>query len=405
MTPGLATCLVIGVLPSSLVNFRGPLLKAMRAKGHVVFAAANGRDPDTEAKLKDMGVAYFPIRIARAGMNPLVDFMAFFDLHRLIRRVRPNIVLAYTIKPVIYGGLAAWMCGVCDVYSLVTGLGYAFMDPATRRQRWVGRVARILYRASLRHSRRVFFQNPDDARAFVEMKLVDDSQAVLVNGSGVDLDLFSEAKISRNPVGQGHLPLRFLLVARLLKDKGIVEYVEAARAIRQEYPQTEFHLIGPFDSNPAALTPSLVESWKHEGRIQFHGEQADVRPGLRQCDVYVLPSYREGTPRTVLEAMAMGRAIITTDAPGCRETVLTKKEGERTKPRMDASGRESGKLKVGSNGILIPVRDAEALADAMEFFIQHPDEIIRMGAESRRYAEERYDVHKVNSAMLEAMEL
>ena len=395
MTSGPAICLIIGALPSSLVNFRGPLLRAMRAKGHSVLAAANGRDAGTEAALREMGVAYCPVRMARAGMNPLVDAATLADLVRLVRRVNPDLVLNYTIKPVVYGGMASRICGVKSIYSLVTGLGYAFMETASLRQQWAGRLARLLYRASLRHSRRVFFQNPDDARAFIDLKLVDARQTVQVDGSGVDLEKFSAVAPRRTQTVRDDPAIRFLLIARLLKDKGIMEYVEAARRARQTRPRSEYHLLGPFDPNPAALTPAAVESWETEGWIHFHGEQGDVRPFLAQCDVYVLPSYREGTPRTVLEAMAMGRAIITTDAPGCRETV---REGEGGWIRQ-------GPLKIGTNGILVPTRDANALAEAMEYFIQRPNEIARMGAESRRYAQERYDVHKVNAAMLEAMGL
>lgn len=390
-----AIWLVIGGLPSRLVNFRGPLLRAMREKGYEVVAAASGRDADTEAKLREMGVAYHPFRMARAGMNPLDDLTTLVDLVRLIRRVKPDTVLNYTIKPVVYGGLAARMCGVKAIYSLVSGLGYAFMPGQSPKARLAGWVARRLYRLSLKHSRRVFFQNSDDARAFVDMKLVAARQVVLVDGSGVDFDRFPAASAPRIPGDPADGGIRFLLIARLLKDKGICEYADAARKLRPQYPQAEFHLAGPFDPNPAALTSGQVESWKSENLIRFHGEQGDVRPFLGQCHVYVLPSYREGIPRTVLEAMATGRAIITTDAPGCRETV-----------RKPIGGQwiQVGKLKIGANGILVPPRDGVALAEALEYSIRHPGTVVQMGAESRRYAEERFDARKVAAEMLEAMQ-
>jgi glycosyltransferase involved in cell wall biosynthesis len=417
MTREHISCLLIGALPGSLVNFRGPLIRALLAKGLKVYATANGPDAETESQLRALGVEYCPIQIARAGMNPLADVITLIDLIRLMQRVKPDVVLSYTIKPVIYGGLAARICGVASIYSLVTGLGYAFMDAATARQQMAKRLAKFLYHLSLRYSRRVFFQNPDDCLAFIEMGLITQDRAVVVNGSGVDLELFPFmetaltvcADATRDGVastGNGvNRFVRFLLIARLLRDKGLGEYAAAAKIVKQKHPCAEFHLIGYFEPNPADVKPEEVQEWQEDGLIRFHGEQSDVRPFLRDCDVYVLPSYREGTPRTVLEAMATGRAIITTDAPGCRETVCFKDEGEGNEPLAKTNGRIPGKLKMGKNGILTPVKDAEALAEAMEFFLKHPEQIAIMGRESRHYAEERYDVHKVNAVIMQEMGL
>jgi glycosyltransferase involved in cell wall biosynthesis len=203
-------------------------------------------------------------------------------------------------------------------------------------------------------------------------------------------------------VSGGISGIRFLLIARLLADKGIVEYVEAARMMKRKYHNAEFHLIGDFDSNPTGLKPGEIKKWEDEGLLRFHGYQKDVRDFLGSCHVYVLPSYREGTPRTVLEAMAMGRPIITTDAPGCKETIRFRE------PALGLSGSTRAGiagLAIGTNGILVPVRDAKALAAAMEYFMKEPERIYVMGKESRRYAEERYDVHKVNAYMLKEMGL
>ncbi|MBN2021475.1 MAG: glycosyltransferase family 4 protein [Pirellulales bacterium] len=400
------SCLIVGALAPSLVNFRGPLIQALRARGLTVYAAANGRDAGVEAQLASWGVQYFPIHVARAGMNPLADALTLFDLFRIMRRVRPDMVLAYTIKPVVYAALAARLAGVRSVYSLITGLGYTFMDGTSPRQRLAGRLARLLYGVSLSRSRRVFFQNPDDAATFVDAGLVASDRVVAVNGSGVDLDHFPFVGLDHASGSQGggetrrktNSPVRFLLIARLLRDKGIREYVAAARIVKCRYPWAEFHLIGPFDSNPAGLQPDEVRQWQNEGTIRYHGPQSDVRPFLRDCHVYVLPSYREGTPRTVLEAMATGRAVITTDAPGCRETV------RHEAPWLaDEERRESDRLKIGENGILVPVKDADALAAAMEYCIENPEQIALMGRAGRRYAEERYDVRQVNAVMLREM--
>jgi glycosyltransferase involved in cell wall biosynthesis len=301
-------------------------------------------------------------------------------------------------------------------------LGYTFMDAKSARHRLTGWLARSLYRLSLRHSHRVFFQNPDDRDAFLEMKLVSPGQSVVVNGSGVDLAFFpfrdspdimnsappggiAAARNGADPATRGPgKAVRFLLIARLLRDKGIGEYVAAARWLKRSYPHAEFHLIGAFDPNPAGLKPEEVRAWEDEGLIQFHGWQADVRPFIRECHVYVLPSYREGTPRTVLEAMATGRAVITTDAPGCRETVLSMDMGAVRQMTKGGEPQPSG-MKIGRTGVLVPVKNVTALAAAMEFFVQAPDQVVTMGREGRRYAEARYDVRKVNAVMMNEMGL
>jgi|FLYL01.1.fsa_nt_gi glycosyltransferase involved in cell wall biosynthesis len=371
---------ILGGYAPSLINFRGPLIRAMLASGHEVVAMAPARDGRGEVaravaeELRAWGVRFRAVPLRRAGMNPLRDAVALSALVRAFRAERPDALLAYTIKPVIYGSLAARAVGVEGIYSIVTGLGYAFGD-GSLRQRALGGVVRQLYRWGLRVNRRVFFQNPDDLALFRNEGLVRAGQALLVNGSGVDLAHYALAPLPSGPV-------RFLLIARLLADKGILEYVEAARVLKGRYPQLAFDLVGPLDPNPMAISLAQVRAWEREGVVRYLGEAKDVRPHLARCTVYVLPSYREGTPRTVLEAMAMGRPVVTTDAPGCRETVLD-----------------------GVNGFLVPVGDARALARALERFVLEPGLVARMGAESRRIAEEKFDVHKVNAVILGAMGL
>ncbi len=380
--------LIIGGISRSLVNFRGPLIRAIQNAGHAVVACAGEPDKVAAQTLHLWGVDFFPIRLARAGMSPFADLRAFYDLFVLMRRVRPDVVLAYTIKPVIWGGLAARMAGVPGACSLITGLGYAFMEAGNLRQRLASMVATKLYKISLRHSRTVFFQNPDDLELFVTRQLVLEGQTQLLNGSGVDLIRYPVTPLPVSPV--------FLFIGRLLVDKGIREYVEAIRTVRSDGKLNAAILVGASDPNPSSVKESEIQAWAKEGIVDYRGELGDVRPVLAECSVYVLPSYREGTPRTVLEAMAMGRPIITTDAPGCRETVrLTLKGLEQ---------RRSGEAVMeGENGFLVRPRNAAAVATAMRMFIGNPALISVMGQRSREIAEEKYDVHKVNAVILKAL--
>lgn len=350
-------------------------MKAMIESGHEVVACASGTSDEIIPKLSEFGVRYYEIPLQRTGMNPFFDMRTILSLRNLLRVHRPDCALFYTIKPVVYGSFASRWSGVPRTFSMITGLGYAFGE-ATPRQWALGKAVCQLYRLALKTNEAVFFQNPDDEQLFDEKRLIDDpGKAVLINGSGVDL-----AHYQKTPPATSR-PI-FLLIARLLKDKGICEYVEAARIIKQKHPDTVFRLVGPFDSNPSAIDQSTVERWHAEGTIEYLGETQDVRPYIAQASIFVLPSYREGTPRSVLEAMAMGRPIITTDTPGCRETVVN-----------------------GRNGYLVPVKDAERLAEAMEKFILSPDLITEMGEESWRIAVDKYDVNKVNAVILSTMGL
>jgi glycosyltransferase involved in cell wall biosynthesis len=279
-------------------------------------------------------------------------------------------VLAYTAKPVIFGLIASRLSGVKNVYAMITGLGYAFTGRSGLLRHLISR----LYRVSLRFARTVFFQNRDDEGLLRKLGIVDDSvNTVVLNGSGINLD---EYQVAPFPPGA----CRFLMIGRVLGDKGVREYVAAAKEIRNTFPDTTFGLVGWIDENRDAVSPRELESWVDEGLIDFIGRVEDVRPEICRSHVYVLPSYREGTPRTVLEAMAVGRPIITTDAPGCRETVID-----------------------GDNGFLVPIRSVDALVESMQKFIDDPLLGAKMGKRSREIAEEKYDVHKVNAVMLREM--
>jgi glycosyltransferase involved in cell wall biosynthesis len=372
------TIAVVAGFAESLINFRGPLLRALTERGHRVVGCAPPASDATVKALAAMGVAFRSVPLERSGLRPDRDLRALRHLAAIFRELSPDIVLSYTAKAVIYGSLAARIAGVPQRFAMITGLGYAFGSATGASARIASQAARLLYWLSLRGVDRVFFQNPDDRAEFERLGIVRPTgHSALINGSGIDLEAFAAVP---SPAGA----VSFLLIARLLAEKGIREYVEAARLLRRKHPAAAFRLVGWVDEgNPGGLTEEEVQGWEREGIIEYLGRLDDVRPAIAAASVYVLPSYyREGTPRTVLEAMAMGRPIITTDSPGCRETVQE-----------------------GVNGYLVPPRDSAALADAMMRFIIKPDSIEAMGRESRRIAVDRYDVHKVNAVILEVIGL
>jgi glycosyltransferase involved in cell wall biosynthesis len=370
----MARILVIASYTPSLVLFRGDMLAEFRTRGHEVYCCSPAPDPQTLKQLEDLEVSHLEFRLQRTGMNPLADLTAMRDLRRIMAEIRPDHVLSYTIKPVIYGSLAAGLQKVPTIHAMITGLGTTFLGSGLKGT-LLNTFARFMYRTALKRCRTVFFQNRDDRQLFLDGDLVDEHKTVVINGSGVNLERFSPA-----PVPEG--PPVFLLVARLVHEKGIAEFEEAARMVKARYPEARFQVAGFFDDHPRAISRTQMDEWANSGSIEYLGPTDDVRPMLRDCSVYCLPSYREGTPRTVLEAMATGRAIITTDTPGCRETVQD-----------------------GVNGWLVPVRDSGALARAMEKFCRDADIVRKMGERSRELAAEKYDVKLVNRAIIAGMGL
>lgn len=362
----------------SLLNFRLPLMAEMRARGHEVLAFAPDHDGASRAALAALGIVPVDCAMSRAGANPLREAGVILRLRSLLREHRPDLCFGYFIKPVIYGTIAARLAGVPQRFGLYAGLGFAFTADEKQGQglkrRVLQHVITTLARTAARQSSRVMFQNTDDLGEFLSLGILPEEKAVLVGATGVDLDDWPLAHLPEGPI-------TFVLAARLLRDKGVGEYVEAARALRQSHPEARFLLLGSPDDNPAAIPRSEAEEWVAEGLVEWPGHVA-VRPWLEQAHVFVLPSYREGVPRSTQEAMAMGRAIITTDAPGCRETV-----------------------EHGVNGLLVPPRDAEALAEAMRHLAGDRALVTRMAAESRRLAEERFDVHRQNDRLLGVMGL
>lgn len=353
----------------NVVNFRSGLIRALQEEGLdvAVIAPPGPRQDD----LKALGASFHPIAIDPRGMSPLADFGVMRVFGRHFRALRPAAMLGFTAKPNIWGSLAAHRLEI-PVINNISGLGTAFIQGGL-----LERLVSLLYSRALRRSATVFFQNPDDRGLFIGRGIIRAQQAKLIPGSGIDLDRFRPAKRSDRQ------PFTFLLPARLIWDKGVREYVGAAETLRAAGRDVRFQVLGPIDPpGPQSVPVDQVERWVESGAIEYLGGTDDVRPAFAEADCIVLPSYREGTPRALLEAGAMGIPSITTDVPGCREVVED-----------------------GVTGLLAEARSAESLARAMERMLQLGiDRRARMGVEARLRVERRFDQSIVHRAYIEALQ-
>ena len=388
---------------SSLNGFRLPLIKHWRASGHEVVATACEDSAATAKELEAVGVKFVPIPVGRASLNPFADISLVLRMSKLMRRERIDVAFLFQQKAVIYGGLAAKLAGIRNVFAMVTGLGYAFTPRPGLKYKIVNAVASSLYRAATKCFDGMIFQNPDDMD-FVRGTFLKHSRMPLkrVYGSGIDLEQFAyEAKSDSGT---------FLFIGRLVTDKGIREYIRAGELLALEKARAELRILGGLDVNPSAITAEQLQAWEQSGACRYLGKTRDVRPFIRDASVFVLPSYREGTPRSGLEAMAIGRPVIVANTPGCREVVFF----EKTCRRYDASTKgfedlplpvdprdHEGEILMGDNGFLVPAKNAEALAVAMRFYLENPAFVSAHGRESRRLAEKYYDVNDVNRQITE----
>lgn len=369
--------LIVGGIGDSLIRFRGHLIKSLVEQGFSVTAAAAAEDGIAEKSgleitqtLAGIGVRYCPIPMQRTGNSPVRDLGTLWALIRLCQKERPDYLVCYTAKAVAYGMLAGWIMRVPQRVAMITGLAYG-MEPPMPRASLTLQIAHFLFRRALRRSHCLIFQNPDDRQTLLSAGMVSPGIRMgLVNGSGVDLSLFQPGPLPLNPVC-------FLMIARLLKEKGVSEYLMASRSVKSQFPNARFLLVGPLDRHPTAVSEEEITSWVMDGIGEWLGPVSDVRLPLSQATVYVLPSYHEGTPRTVLEAMAMSRPIITTDAPGCRETVVDQE-----------------------NGFLVRPRDWEHLAQAMTKCASTPEILVPMGEKSLEMAKDKYEVSLVTAQTL-----
>ena len=370
--------LIIASYGPSLINFRLNLIKKLISKGYKVsIASPKDRFSDNlQKELKDLGVNINIFSLSSVSLNFFKDFKTILKIFRIIQKSKPNIIISYTAKPVIYTGLVLKYFKKISYFPMITGLGYAFIHKELIKYKIVKYIITKLYQISLKNSSKIIFQNKDDQSLFLELKIIkDQNTSNVVNGSGVDLNTYPLSDLPSKPV--------FLMISRLLVDKGVREFVEAAKIVRSRFSNARFQLAGSLDENPSSITAKELQSWINEKHIEYLGEIKSVQPILRLCKYYVLPSYREGTPRSTLEALSTGRPIITTDVSGCRETVVHEK-----------------------NGLLIPARDIASLTNAMIRLLEEKEEVIQnMGKESFLIAKNKFEVNKVNDSLFNIMRL
>mgnify|MGYP001532602261 FL=1 len=350
------------------------MMKSFIASGAKVYAVGNEPEENWKRRFEDEGIDYLSIPVSRNGLNVLGDVLTFQSIRRIILAIRPDKIFTYQAKTIVYGVLAARSIDKnIECFPLVAGLGSIFRGHGIKNS-LIKTILGLQYKLAFKFSIKVIFQNNDDKNELLNLKLLNTDKTCIINGSGVNLDKFICVPLPSTPA--------ILYVGRLVKDKGIGEYLNLAQRIKISGKNIRCLLVGPFDSNPSALKSEELQPYIDNGIVEYFGEQSDVRPYLAQCTVYVLPSYHEGTPKSVLEAMATGRPIVTTDAPGCRETVSD-----------------------NVNGFLVPIKDTDALFNAVIKIIDNKNIARKFSVESRRIAEEKYDVNKVNTAIKKIMRL
>ncbi|BFP42761.1 glycosyltransferase family 4 protein [Flavobacteriaceae bacterium GF1] len=365
--------LLIASLAESLIHFRGDFMAALVKQGYTVFAAAPDISREVLDDLKELQVNPLAIDLDRTGLNPLNDLRLVLQLKKIVRKYEIDLVFPYTIKPVVYGSMAARMVGV-PVISLITGLGFTFSG-ASRKAKFLQQITKRLYRFALRSNKLVIFQNEDDLQLFKKSNiLAKDQRTSIVNGSGVNLNRYPFRIKKANTA-----TIKFVIVARLIREKGIQLFMDSATALKEHFTNAEFHVIGGQADPPSGINVDVLRQLDDANIIVFHGIKDNVPEFLQEMDVFVLPTfYREGVPRSILEALSVGMPVITTDMPGCKETVIPKK-----------------------NGFLIPPNSLDHLLDACRYFLENPSAVEEMGKQSRLLAERKFDVNIINNSLIQ----
>lgn len=357
----------------SLINFRGDLIKEMTAKGHEVICTSVEPPSLIEEEIQSLGAKYYSIPGTRTGLNFIQNFKELFTYLIAFYRLKPDICFLYMSKPIVYGGMAAILNRIPHINVFVTGLEVAFYSRGFKNV-LVRFILKTFYRWIHKKCDNVFFMNRDDYKKMNQLHLIKEEKAVFVNGSGVNTEVFQKEEMPKED--------KIGMTARLITSKGIIEYEKAAELIRSKYKNIEFFLVGALDDNPEGISREELLKIIHRGHIKYYGFAKDVRPYLKECSIFVLPSYHEGNGRSIVEAEALGRPVITTNAPGCKDTVIS-----------------------GYNGFIVPIKDSRALAEKIELLLLNPKLKLRMGENSYKLCKERFDVKKINKVLLEKMNL
>lgn len=370
---------LIGTTGSSFYGFRADLIKKLVSEQHEVYAFTSEFTESCLNKIRALGAKPICYSLSRGGLNPFADIASMLELTREIKKIQPDIVFSYFAKPVIYGSMAAKRAKVPLVIGMLEGLGYTFTEQPegqSTKTKLIRNIQVLLYKYAFPCLDKMIFLNPDDQHDLMQRYGLTVPEVHILGGIGLNLE---EYKYAEAPSEQ----VKFLFIGRLLKEKGIFELIEAMRIVKSKHPQAQFTILGEIDhQNMGALKQHELDQLIEENLFEYPGFVTNVKDWITETSVFVLPSYREGVPRSTQEAMAVGRPVITTDVPGCRETVID-----------------------GVNGFLVPKWDSEALANKMCYFINHPEQVNIMGLESYKIAQEKFDAKKVNSKLIEIIGL
>ena len=364
--------MVISPKNKTVFNFRGDLIKEFINKGYEVVVT--GPNDDFVDDIKALGAEFVKVPCVKDNTSILNDLSYCKNLYKVIRKYKPNKIFSYTIKPVIYGSIAGGLAGVKEIYPMMTGLGRVYGIDSLKT-RIIRLITGILYKIGFAFCKKVIFQNWDDLELFVKLRYLPRTKCEKIDGSGVNMNRFEFCELPDKPV--------FLMISRIIKEKGVFEFCEAAKTVKEKYPEAEFVLLGGYDESFGAIKPEQMETYTTAGIVKIPGEVKDVSPVLKDAFCFVLPTYyREGIPRTILEAMATGKPILTTDWVGTREAVED-----------------------GENGFLVPIKDSKALGEKMIYMIENKEQTKLMGKASYKICQEKFDVNIINEKMLEFMEI
>ena len=372
------TIVMIGTTAACFYGFRSELIKNLNLKNITVYAFTTDNGALELEKISELGAIPISYQLNRGGLNPLADMLATYKLAQQIKQLKPDLVFSYFAKPVIFGTLAAKIAKVPKIIGMLEGLGYTFTDQPnglSSKTKLIKAIQVFLYKLALPNLDQLILLNHDDKTDLLINNDIAVKETYILGGIGLDLNQYKYSPVTKD------LPIQFLFIGRLLKEKGIHDFIAAAQIVKQKFPQTIFTVLGGIDeANLGALTQGELTQYIDQNVIDYPGHVENIAERIKQSHVFVLPSYREGVPRSTQEAMAIGRPVITTDVPGCRDTVID-----------------------GVNGFLVPKWNPQALAEKMIYFIEHPEQVRMMGDQSHKIAIEKFDAEKVNQRLLEIL--